>query len=247
MHNKNPYIWGGLCLLVTGAILLIPAYFVLNLTWLVALSVCLLILAFIMLALGNTVPRLSPEVCQLLLETGIDNIATIVEELGIKTKAIYLPSSLTNDTKPRALIPLHSGPGKPNILKALPQRLITRYGTAPDDIGLLLSTVGSNAIELVETMPGPTPGELEMSLTNLFRGKLGVADSASVICQNSHIEVTIQNPRIENRATWSHHCLGCPLASIVASFAAEAWNKPVAITQEEFGKKQYSMIIEVLD
>ncbi len=69
------------------------AYFIFHLVWLTALGICMLIISFILLALGRTIPKLPPEVCTLLLETGIDNMATIVEELGIRTKAVYLPSS----------------------------------------------------------------------------------------------------------------------------------------------------------
>jgi len=109
MLNKNPYTRAGLGLLVAGSLVSLSAYFILLLTWLTALGICMLILSFILLTLGRTIPKLSPEVSGLLLETGIDNIATIVEELGIRAKAIYLPSSLTSG-KPQALIPLPSNP-----------------------------------------------------------------------------------------------------------------------------------------
>ena len=107
MINRNPYIWSGLGLLIASGLISLPAYFIFNLIWLTALGICMLILAFILIALGKAIPKLPPEVCDLLLETGIDNIATLIEELGIKTKAIYLPSSLASD-RPRAFIPLHS-------------------------------------------------------------------------------------------------------------------------------------------
>jgi len=204
----------------------------------------MLILSFILLALGRTIPKLSPEVCGLLLETGIDNMATIVEELGIRTKAIYLPSSLTSG-RPQALIPLHSNPSLPPINKALPQRLIVRYGANPDDIGLLLSTIGSTAVTMLESRPGPTPEELESALTFLLTGILGVADRTKVVYHENHIKVEIHNPRIENKATWSHQCLGGPLASVVASVAAEAWDKPVTIKQEEHHRGKYSIELEV--
>jgi len=139
--NKNPYTVAGLGLLIAGSLVSPLAYFILALTWLTALGICMLILSLILLVLGRTIPKLPPEVCGLLLETGIDNMATIVEELGIRTKAIYLPSSLTNG-RPQALIPLHSNPSLPPINKALPHRLIVRYGASPDDIGLLLSQSG---------------------------------------------------------------------------------------------------------
>ena len=244
--NRNTYTWAGLSLLVAGCLVSPLAYFILNLTWLAALGFCMLIFSFILIALGRTIPRLPPEVCSLLLETGIDNVATIIEELGIKSKAIYLPSALTGG-RPQALIPLHSNSSKPQITQAVPQRFITRYGVNPDDVGLLLSTIGSNAFSMLDTTPAPTSEELEASLTSLFNGKLGVADKTRVTCHNSHISVAIRNPRIENGNTWSHRCLGHPLASIVASIAAEAWNKPIAIEREENNKREYCVELEVID
>jgi len=244
--NKNPYTWAGLGLLVAGSLVSLSSYFILLLTWLTALGISMLILSFILLALGRTIPKLPPEVSALLLETGIDNIATIVEELGIRAKAIYLPSSLTSG-RPQALIPLHSNPSPPTITKALPQRLIVRYGASPDDVGLLVSTTGTTAVGMLESRPGPTSAELESALTSLFRGILGVADGARVIYRENHIGVEIYNPRIENKTTWFHQCLGGPLASVVASVAAEAWDRPVTINQEEHHKGKCSIELEVLE
>jgi len=243
--NKNPYTWTGLGLLVVGSLVSLSAYFILLLTWLTALGISMLILSFILLALGRTIPKLPPEVSALLFETGIDNIATIIEELGIKAKAIYLPSSLTGG-RPQALIPLHSNPSLPPITKALPRRLIARYGPNPNDIGLLLSTAGTIAVSMLESRPGPTSAELESVLTSQFMGTLGVADKTTVTANKNHISVKIYNPRIENKTTWFHQCLGGPLASIVASVAAEAWNKPVTIKQEERSNGKYSIELEVL-
>lgn len=245
MVNKNPYTWAGLGLLIAGSLVSLFAYFVLTLTWLTALGICMLILSFILLSLGRTIPRLPPEVCRLLLETGIDNMAAIVEELGIRAKAVYLPSSLNNG-RVKALIPLHANPALPPITKALPQRFIARYGVRPDDIGLLLSTVGSTAVTLLESRPSPNPEELGPALTSLLAGILGVADRATVLGNGNHLKVEIFNPRLENKATWHQECLGGPLASIVASVTAEAWGKPVTITHEEHGGQKYSIELEVI-
>ena len=204
----------------------------------------MLILAAILIALGKAVPKLPPEVCSLLLETGIDNIATLIEELGIKTKAIYLPSSLSS-RYPRAFIPLNGNGSRPEITKALPRRLIARYGTNPEDVGLLISTIGSTAIGMLETKPGASQGELESALTSLFAGRLGIADSARVVCQNSHIKIEIQKPRLENSIAWSHQCLGNPMATVVASVAAEAWDKPVRVNLEEQKNGSYFIELEV--
>ncbi len=245
MLNKNPYTWAGLGLLVAGSLVSLSSYFVLLLTWLTALGISMLILSFILLTLGRTIPKLPPEVSALLLETGIDNIATIIEELGIRAKAIYLPSSLTSG-RPQALIPLHSNPSPSSITKALPQRLIVKYGASPDDIGLLLSTAGTTAVGMLESRPGPTPAELESALTSLFMGILGMASGTRVITTENHIKVEIYNPHIENKTTWFHQCLGGPLASIVASVAAEAWDRPVIIKQEEHLRGRCSIELEVL-
>ncbi len=243
MVNKNLYTWTGLSLLICGGLLFLVAFFILNVTWLSALGISTLILAFILLALGRTIPKLSPEVCSLLLTTGMDNTASIREELGIKTKAIYLPSSLTGG-RPKALIPLHSNSVLPQITRTIPQRLIARYGSGPDDIGLLVSTVGSTAIGMLETKP--TPAEIESAINSLFIGILGVADRTGLTYHGNQIEVEINNPRLENQATWSNHCLGEPLASIVATLVAEALNRAVTIKKEEHRKSKYHIELEVV-
>ena len=243
--RQNPYTWAGLGLLVAGTLVSLSAYFIFGLTWLTALGISMLILSFILLALGRTIPKLSPEVSALLLETGIASMATIIEELGIKSRAIYLPSSLTSG-RPQALIPLRSNPSLPRITHALPQRLIVRYGDSPDDTGLLVTTPGSTAVGMLESIPGPTSSELESALTSLFRGILGVADRTTIIIRENHISVEIHNPRIENKTTWSNQCLGGPLASIVASVTAEAWGKPVTIKQEEQKGGKYFIELEVI-
>jgi hypothetical protein len=245
VRNRNPYIWSGLGLLIAGGLISLPACFIFHLVWLTALGICTLILSFILIALGKAIPKLPPEVCRLLLETGLDNIATLIEELEIKTKAIYLPSSLASN-RPRAFIPLHSNGTRPEITKALPQRLIVRYGAGPEDIGLLISTIGSTATGMLDSKPGASPAELESALTSLLTGRLGVADGTRVIYHNDRIRVEIDKPRIENGKSWSHQCLGGPLASLVASIAAEAWDKPITIKQEEHFNEKYSVELEVI-
>jgi hypothetical protein len=231
--------------MIAGGLISLPAYIILHLIWLTALGMCLLILSFILISLGKSIPKLPPEVCGLLLETGMNNMATLIEELGIRTKAIYLPSSLAHDG-PHAFIPLHTNGSKPAITKALPQRLIARYGASPEDIGLLIATIGSTATGMLESKPGTTSAELESALTSLLTGRLGVADGTSVTYNNSHIRVEIHKPRLENGAAWSHQCLGGPLASVVASIAAEAWDKPITIKQEEQHNGKYYVELEVI-
>lgn len=246
MLKRNSYTWAGLSLLVSGVLIFLAANFILMVTWLTAFGVAMLILSLILLFLGQTIPKIPPEVSSLLLQTATDNIASIIEELGISSKGIYLPSSLTGG-KPQVLLPLRSNQSLPPITRALPQRLIVRYGAGADDIGLLLSTAGTTAASLLESRPGPTSTELETALTYLFRGILDVADGIRIITRENHISAEIYNPRIENNTTRAHQFIGGPLASIVASVAAEAWDKPVIIEQEMEEKGKYSIELEVLE
>ena len=102
-----------------GALVSLPDYLILHVVWLTAIGIFMLILSFVLIALGKAIPKLAPEVCSLLMETGIDNISTLVLEFGIISKAIYLPSSLATKY-PRAFIPLHSNGSHPEINHALP-------------------------------------------------------------------------------------------------------------------------------
>ncbi|MBI2860190.1 MAG: hypothetical protein HYX91_01630 [Chloroflexi bacterium] len=244
MQTRNAYTWTGLSLLVTGGVTATSAFFLFHIVWVTAFGLSMVILGAIMLALGRTIPRLPPEVCSLLLETGIDNIAALVEELGIRTKAIYLPSSLTAGGRPQALIPLQAHPTPPSIKQALPQRLIVRYGDSPDDIGLMLSTVGSTAIGMLEAAPGPALPELETALNSLLAGTLGVADKVSLSQQDNRVTALIRNPRIERQAIWSHYSLGGPLTAIIATVTAEAWNRPVIAVNEEQRGAEYMIELE---
>lgn len=244
--SRNSYTWAGLGLLIAGVLISVSAYFLFLLTWLTAMGVAMLILSFILLALSRTIPKLPPEVSGLLLETGIDNISSMVEELGIQAQAIYLPSSLSGG-RPQALLPLHSNSSLPIITKALPRRLIVRYGVNPDEVGILLTTAGTTAVDMLEAIPAPDTAELESVLVALFNGVLGVADGAGVTGNESHIRVEIRNPRLEDKASWYHRCLGGTLASVVASLVAEAWDRPVTIRQEEQRGGSYLVELEVLE
>ncbi|HEY41209.1 MAG TPA: hypothetical protein G4O18_05050 [Dehalococcoidia bacterium] len=244
--DRNVYTWTGLGLLVSGVILVLVSLLVLSsLVWLTALGIAALILAFIFLALARTIPRVTPEVSMLLLETGIDNIATVVEELGIKSKPVYLPSSLAGG-KAQALIPLHTNPSLPRITSALPRRFIVRYGSGPDDVGLLITTAGTVAVSILESPMGPTVTQLESTLASLFVGKLGAADRIGISNIETGIRVEVRNPRIQSTGAWSHQCLDSSLASIIATVVAEAWERPVVVTKEEQYGKTYVVEIEAV-
>ncbi len=237
MATRNSYLLLGAFLALTGVLLTLLSYFVLRSTPLTALGISSTILAGVSSAIGRGQPKIPPEASAILLQSGVENTSAIVEELGLKAKAIYLPSSMTSGGKPQALIPLHSDPNPPTLGKtALPKRLITRYGSKPEDVGLLLTTPGSAAAGLVAAKPDSTENDLETSLTLVLAGTMSLADGTTVNMDDSRIHVEISNPRLEGGKMWVYESLGSPLASIAASVVAEVLDKPIAIETERYSK-----------
>lgn len=160
---RNQYSELGLALLLAGAGLILTSYLLLHSMPIIALGISLVILGATSLVLGKTRPKIPPEVSSLLMETGLENIGSLLEKLGLKSKGVYLPSSLTGG-KPRAVIPLHSNPQFPKITEPLAQRLIVSCGRDPEDMGIMVTTAGSNIINMLETKPGPSSEEMAGAL-----------------------------------------------------------------------------------
>jgi len=242
----NRYRLLGLGLLLAGVGLVPVSYFLLRSVPLVALGLSLVILGAVCLALERAYPMIPPGVSLILMEAGLENIAVMLEELGLRSRAVYLPSSLTGG-KPQALIPLNFSDTSPKVpTLALPRRLIVRYGAAADDMGLLLFTPGSMAVGMLESKPGPTPGAIEAALTSLLVGAIDAAGSVSVFAHDRKVTVQVSAPRVEHRNTRLHRCLGSPLASIAASIATEAMGRPVIIAGEQSGGGRSVIELEVL-
>ncbi len=244
--TENPYNLLGLGLTLTGVVFAIVSYLILDSTPLTALGMSMVILGAISLTLGRTMPKISPEVSAVLLETGLENTAAIVEELGLRSKAIYLPSSLTGG-RPQALIPLHSNPRPVRITEALPRRLIVRHGPDPEDIGILVTTPGSAILSMLGSKPGPSAEELDGAITSVLVGMLDVADGARVNMAEGTVTIVVMSPRLEYRNIWFYQSLGSPLASIAASLACEALDKPLIIEREVHDKGQCVIELRVLD
>jgi hypothetical protein len=202
---------------------------------LTALGISTVILGVVSLALGRAQPEISPEATSILFESSLENVSALVEELGLNTKAVYLSSSITGG-EPKALIPLHLNPNPPNPKAPLPKRLVVKYGSNPEDLGLLITTPGSTIINLLESKPGSAPADIESTLSSLLTGITDVADSVKLAMNNERILVEVSKPRLEHRNAKVYMCLGSPLASIIASIVAEALNEPIIIESEEHSK-----------
>jgi len=202
-------------------------------------------IGFTCIALANTRPYISAEACEVILKTGMENTAALLEELGLRNKAVYLPSAM-RDGHPQALIPLVDTRDIQQIRKKIPGRLIVRYGVNPDDMAIAVTTPGSINIDMLETKPGPTSREIEAAVTYILTGLLDLANSVTVNLSDAQVHVDINGPRLHYEDIWYYRCLGSPIASIVAAISSEALGKPIRIQEENYSKGKSRIILEVL-
>jgi hypothetical protein len=178
------------------------------------------------------------------LQSGIENTSALVEEIGLRNKAIYLPSKVTGD-KPKALIPLETPVelGK----KTLPRRLIIKYGPKPTDMGLLIITPGSAIQGMVEPKPDYTAGDIESAVSQVLVGILCLADGAKATVSDERILVEAHNPRLENKNMWIFEIIGTPVASIIASIVAEVTDQKVTINSESNTRHTCSVELKIVE
>ncbi len=211
---------------------------VLNSTPLTALGISTLIVSAVSFALSRGQPKISPQASAILLQSGLENISAIVEELGLESKAVYVPSSMASG-KNQALIPLHSNPHPPILGQiALPKRLIVKHGPNSEDVGLLISTPGSSVTSFVSSKADAAEGDLETAISLVLTGTLSLADASRVTRDGNAIRVEISNPRLEYRNMWVYKVIGSPIASLVASVVAEVLDQPISIVSEQTSKSK---------
>jgi len=227
-----------------GITLTALAYIILHSTPLSALGISTVIIAAVTYAIAKGQPKIPPQASDILLQTSIENISALVEEIGLKSKAIYLPASITGD-KPKALIPLSQEVKLDK--KILPKRLIVKYGTNPEDLGLLVITPGSAVGEMVEAKQDCSAGDIETAVTQVLAGNTGLADGAKASMNNNRLLIEIAGPHLENRSMWIYESIGTPIASIVASIVAQILDKPVTISRETFAKGKNTVDLQVLE
>ena len=243
MSNAYRILGLGLCL--AGTIFAPISYFVIASVPLTAVGISAIIIGFTCVALANTRPYISPEACEVMHKTGMENTAALLEELGLRNKAVYLPSTM-RDGHPQALIPLVEDRDIGQIKGKLPGRLIVRHGVNPDDMAIAVTRPGSINIDMLETKPGPTSEEIEAAVTYILTGLLDIANSVTVNLSDTQVNVEISGPRLHYEDIWYYRCLGSPIASIVAAISSEALGKPIRIKEEDYSKRKSRIILEVL-
>jgi len=242
---SNPYRMLGLVLCVAGGIFAPISYFAIGSVPFTVLGLSAIMIGFTCIVLASTRPPVSPEACALMLKTGMQNTAALLEELELRGKAVYLPSTIT-DGPPRALIPLADGQDILRIREKIPARLIVRYGSNPGDMAIAVTTAGSMNIDLLETKPGPTSSEIEAALTYILTGVLDIATSVAVRLTDSTVNVEVKGSRLHYEDVWYYRCLGSPIASIAAAISSEALERPVRIKDEDYSNGKSRIALEVL-
>jgi hypothetical protein len=242
---SQPYRILGLCFCLAGTIFAPISYFIIGSVPLTSIGISMIIIGFICIALANTRPYISPEAGQLMLKTGMENTSALLEELGLKNKAIYLPSMM-RDGHPQALIPLTQDDNIQWIKQKIPGRLIVRYGVNPIDMAIAVTTPGSFNIDLLETKPGPAAGDIESAVSYILTGVLDIANSVTINMADGQVTADINGAKLHYEDIWYYNCLGSPIASIVATISSEALQKPIRIVEESYNKGKSHIILEVL-
>lgn len=243
--KNNPYRLLGIILASAGILTAPVFYFFVGSIPLTAGSISTVILGSTCLALADASPRISPQASQMLLRTGMENTASLLEELGINSRAIYLPSHLRNGHA-QALVPLTETKTITDIREKLSGRLLVRYGPDVTDMALAVSTAGTLNLEILQNKPGPTADEIESALNYILTGVLNIARGVNVSLSESQIEIRINRASLGQENVWYYRCLGSPIGSIAAAVASEALDKPVRIKQETSHKKMHTVELEVL-
>ncbi len=240
---KNPYRSLGIGLVIGGALFTPLAYFLLENVPLTAVGLSTIMIGFTSFALANSRPDITPEAGEAVLRAGMENIAALIEELGLQSPAIYFPSGMRSG-KPQAVIPLTSEATLKLHDQPVVGRLIVRYGSRPEEIGIAVTTPGSIPLEQLPSRPGNTPDELETSIIHVLTGILDLADNASVRFKGNSVEVKVNGFRLHYEDAYYYRCLGSPVASIVATLTGEALQKPVRIADEKHQGKKSTILIE---
>lgn len=234
----------GAAFLLAGGLAAPVFYVVAQSVPLTALALAVILLGVISLLLARSLPSVPPQAAELLLHAGLENVARLLEEIGLDSKAIYLPARLSGG-KPRALLPLQSNPVQPEISRPLLNRLIADFGPRPEDIGILVTTPGTGVMELLETRPGATSSELEAGLARVLIGMLDLATAVQVSQQDGSVTVTMTGVRLASPDLWIYQALGTPLASLAATLVAEGLGKPVTIRSEAHSAGRATILLDV--
>lgn len=243
--HRNPYRSLGLALTVSGSILAPVFYFLAASVPLTALALSAIILGLVSATLANARPEITPEASQMMLQTGIENIASLLEELGLTSRAIYLPSP-EKGGRPKAVIPLKEDGFVLEVKRIVPDRLITRFGPNLENMCLSVTTPGSISLDGIPLVRGGGTSHVESALSEILVGLMDIADSVSLHSEENRLLVDVTNPKLKYDNVWYCRSLGSPVASVVAAIASQGLARPLRIASEKAEGKHVRIELEIL-
>ena len=161
-----------------------------------------------------------------------DNVNLVLEDIGVIRRAVYLPTTYTENNEVMALIPLTQtfelSPVK------VPVRFSVRYGRS--SVGLMLYTPGSRVVKICKEggilSSGVDVGDV---LRNCLANYLSLVDRVSTQETQDSFRVEVVRPRLRNvyENTLVERVIGSPIASAVAGVVSEVTGRPMIIDREE--------------
>ncbi|MGB9959784.1 MAG: hypothetical protein ACPLKQ_04615 [Candidatus Bathyarchaeales archaeon] len=194
---------------------------------------------------------LLPATCLSALET----LNKIMEELGYKEKAIYLPPKYLADPEAnKAYIPKNreSPMPTPEQTQGKENRVFLQN---PQSI--ILTPPGSELTKLFEktletSFTKLDLQNLQLNLPKLLIEDLEIAQNLDVTVENNKVTVTVENSAYQSltkeaaKLSKLYESLGCPLSSAIACAIAKATGKPVTIEKQQIIDENKALKIEYL-
>jgi uncharacterized protein YuzE len=192
----------------------------------------------------------------LLNATSLSTFATlnqIVQELGYREKAIYLPPKYLKDPESnKAYIP------KSNLSKLpTPEQIWEKEDKLfiENPQGILLIPPGSELTKLFEktlqtSFTRADLQYLQLNIPKLFVEELEIAQNLDINIENNKVRVKIENSTYlslaKEAAKFSklYESIGCPLSSSIACALAKATGKPVIIEKQQINDEEKTIEIE---
>lgn len=167
-----------------------------------------------------------------------DNVNLVLEDIGVIRRAVYLPSTYTENDEVMALIPLTQtfelGPVK------IPARFSVRYGRS--SVGLMLYTPGSKVVRICREGGALGSGvDVNDALRNCLVNYLSLVSRVSAQEVQGSFRVEVVGPRLRNtyENTLVERVIGSPIASAVAGIVSEVVGRPMIIDREEVSNNKH--------
>jgi len=186
----------------------------------------------------------SPKLVSALCISSLVNLNSLLEELGVDSKAIYLPTK-EGTHQPRAFLPLIRNPDASLILakRFEADGLLTVDTSDPHRSGIVLVPPGSSLLSFIEEESGIDLYNVSLDeLGNVLRTGLAeaveIAEDVRVISTDGSVRVEVGPLMLEELCQMQSKVapslcsqVGCPLCSAVICAITKAAKRPVSVVK----------------